>query len=185
MTTDSLKKRGKSLEDAYFNKQDAKHLEERKASLKVEDLRKATGLTDDKALSHLVDLGVTPETIEAIALVPLVHIAWADGEMEDAERNAILSAADEKGLDRDSLPVKILKGWLDRRPSDDLFEAWTGYIQALHDIVEPDLLADLAESITGFSRDVAEAAGGFLGIRSVSKEESKAIEQVTEAFTRK
>ncbi len=180
--SDFLNNRGKSLEDAFFRKQDAKLLGKKKHQIAM---REISGLDNDKVLDHLIELGVTPETLEAIALVPLVHVAWADGNMNEHERDAILKATDAKGIERDSESFETLRGWLDQKPNAKLFTTWVEYIRALHDVVEADHLAELATSITAFAEDVAKAAGGFLGLRSISKEEESALAEITAAFSPK
>ena len=35
----------------------------------------------------------------ALALIPLVEVAWADESMDDREKEAILAAAADEGLD--------------------------------------------------------------------------------------
>ena len=180
--SDSLKERGRSLEEAFFKKEESKQLEGHRKKLQVNELAEASGLDNTKALAPLVDLGVTADTIAAIALVPLIHVAWADGEMQENERKAILEAADEKGIKNDSPAHQLLDSWLDERPKATLFAAWSEYIGALKDEVDDKALAELKESIASFARDVAKSAGGFLGIKAVSGDEERALDEVEKAF---
>ncbi len=180
--SDALKERGKSLEEAFFKQEESKQLEGHRKKLQIKELAEASGLDNGEALAPLVELGVTPDTMAAIALVPLIHVAWADGNMDDSEREAILSAADEKGLTTDSPAHKLLDSWLDQKPGKDLFVAWKDYIGALRDVVDDKVLLDLKDSINAFARDVAKSAGGFLGIKSVSGAEETALADVNAAF---
>ena len=60
--TISLEDRGRALEDEFFNKENAKKIEALKEKLddkrSREDLRKASGMTDDAVLDKLVELGL-------------------------------------------------------------------------------------------------------------------------------
>jgi len=107
----TLEDRGRALEDEFFNKENAKKIEALKEKLDEqrsrEDLRKASGMTDDAVLDKLVDLGLSAQTITALSLVPLVTVAWADGSIQDNERNAILQAAHGKNLENGSPGYKL------------------------------------------------------------------------------
>src|SRR5438093_3879508 len=96
-----------------------------------DDLRKASGMTDDAVLDKLVHLGLKANTIAALSLVPLIQFAWADGTIQDNERTAILQGAHGKGLEKGSDGYELLQSWLKTKPSDDLLEAWEAYIKAL------------------------------------------------------
>ena len=56
-------------------------------------------------LAELARVGVRPETLSAVALIPLVMVAWADGRVDESERLAILNAlgALEAARQHDSL----------------------------------------------------------------------------------
>ena len=67
---------------------------------RAEDLAAASGIQNPAVLEALAAVGVRAETLTALALVPLVAVAWADGEVQTGERFAILRAAHELGLER-------------------------------------------------------------------------------------
>src|SRR6185436_4385506 len=94
-----------------------------------EELRKASGMTDDAVLDQLVALGLRSNTIAALSLVPLIQVAWADGAIQDNERTAILQGAHGKGLEEGSDGYELLQRWLERQPGDELFTAWEAYIK--------------------------------------------------------
>src|SRR5580765_3358229 len=96
-----------------------------------EELRKASGMSDDAVLDKLVALGLKANTIAALSLVPLIAVAWADGQIQDNERTAILQGAHGKGLEQGTDGYELLQTWLKQPPSDELFLAWEAYIKAL------------------------------------------------------
>src|SRR5258705_12463722 len=96
-----------------------------------EDLKKVSGMSDDAVLDKLVALGLKANTIAALSLVPLIAVAWADGQIQDNERSAILQGAHGKGLEQGTDGYELLQTWLAKRPSDDLFSPWEAYIKGL------------------------------------------------------
>src|SRR4029078_2655824 len=133
-----------------------------------EDLRKASGMSDDAVLDQLVALGLRGNTIAALSLVPLIHVAWADGAIQDNERTAILQGAHGKGLEEGSDGYELLQSWLKRRPGDELFTAWEAYIKSLAAQLNDEQNRLLRNQIVGFAKLVATAAGGILGFGKVS-----------------
>src|SRR5687768_6259385 len=119
----TLEERGRALENQFFEKENQKKLEAMRAKEAAqatrEDLRKASGMTDDAVLDKLVALGLKTNTIAALSLVPLIEVAWADGEVQDNERNAILQGAHGKGLEQGSDGYELLQSWLRKKPTSE------------------------------------------------------------------
>lgn len=186
MSTLSLEDRGRALEDEFFNKENAEKIEALKAQLHAQEdraaLSKASGMTDTTVLDQLLALGLTAPTITALSLVPLVFVAWADGEMQDKEREAILQGAHAKGLTADSPGHKLLETWLAKRPADALLAAWESYIHALSTQLNADQKRLLRTQIVSFAKIVADAAGGILGFGKTSSAEEAMLERLGNAF---
>lgn len=186
MSDDFLGDRRMALEEAFFRKENEKHLAELRAELAAkkskEELRTASGVTDEAALDHLVELGVSGHTLAALSLVPLIHVAWADGKMDEREREAVLMAASGKGIEPDSAGHRLLAGWLARPPEPVLFDAWRAYIKELASSLVPGQRGLLKSQILAFAQTVAESAGGFLGMKSVSAAEKAALAEIEAAF---
>jgi hypothetical protein len=184
----TLEDRAKALEDQFFEKENQKKLEAMRAKetekATREELRKASGMTDDAVLDKLIALGLKTNTIAALSLVPLIEVAWADGEIQDNERNAILQGAHGKGLEQGSDGYELLQSWLKRRPAPALAEAWEAYIKALASQLNDEQNKLLRNQIVGFAKMVAAAAGGFLGIGRVSAAEEKVLARIEAAFNR-
>lgn len=187
MPSDFLAERKKGLEEAFFAEQDAilrrrlREADEVKA--RRDALASASGIKDAAVLDKLAAAGLTGETVAALSLVPLVLVAWADGEVDERERAAALSAAEEIGLSRDEPSHALLQGWLDRRPPQDLHAAWKAYAAALSATLDPMARRALRTGMMDRARYVAEAAGGFLGMgRRVSDAEQAVLDELGRAF---
>lgn len=179
-----LRSRGQILVDEFFRWREselppaASARESAEAETSLEELSLASGITDEGTLRLLMDLELSMDLLSALALVPLVEVAWADGHMDDKERSAILQAADAQGIDANSPAYELLAKWLDRRPTSQLFDAWRDYIAALMEPLLANERAQLREALLGRARDVAEAAGGFLGLGAVSREEAAVLDRL-------
>jgi len=184
----TLEERGRALENQFYEKQDKEKLAAMKKKLDSQttrdELRKASGMTDDAVLDKLVGLGLRANTIAALSLVPLIEVAWADGEIQDNERTAILQGAHGKGLEQGSDGYELLQSWLRKKPDPGLIEAWEAYIKALTGQLNDEQNKLLKNQIVGFAKMVAAAAGGFLGIGKVSASEEKALHRIDAAFAR-
>lgn len=185
---ESLEERGRALENQFYEKENKEKLaamkEKMDAQRSREDLRKASGMTDDAVLDKLVELGLRANTIAALSLVPLIEVAWADGEIQDNERTAILQGAHGKGLEQGTDGYELLQTWLKKRPDTELFEAWESYIKALASQLNDEQNRLLRNQIVGFAKMVAASAGGFLGIGKVSASEEKSLAKIEQAFDR-
>lgn len=186
MSKDVFAERKQALEDAFFKKAEKEQVEKYRDKLRkqetIEELREISGMESDEVLRHLVDAGITGETIAAIALVPLVHVAWSDGDLDKKEREAIIQAAEHKGIKADTPAWELLGHWLEDKPGKELFAAWSLYIGGLEAHLEGDQVTELRDQIVEFARDVARSAGGFLGFGSVSESETKALDEIAAAF---
>jgi hypothetical protein len=188
MSDISLEERGAALEDEFFHKEDQKKLAKMKEKLSAEEalveLRKASGMSDEVVLEKLVGLGLRGPTVAALSLVPLIAVAWADGEIQDNERESILHAANAKGMAAGSPGHELLTSWLTRKPDDSLVDAWEGYMKALMSQLNDEQVRILKNQIVGFAKVIAESAGGFLGFGKVSGSESKVLDRIEKAFAR-
>jgi hypothetical protein len=184
----TLEERGRALENQFYEKENQTKLAQMKTKLDSQqtkdELRKASGMSDDAVLDKLVTLGLRGNTIAALSLVPLIQVAWADGEVQDNERVAILQGAHGKGLEQGTDGYELLQSWLKRRPGDELFGAWEAYIKALAAQLNDEQNRLLKNQIVGFAKMVAAAAGGILGFGKVSASEEKVLHRIEAAFVR-
>jgi hypothetical protein len=188
MSEVTLEERGRALENQFYEKENQEKLTAMKEKLDgqrdKDDLRKASGMTDEAVLDKLVALGLRTNTIAALSLVPLIQVAWADGTIQDNERNAILQGAHGKGLEQGTDGYELLQTWLAKRPDEELFVAWEAYIKALAAQLNDEQNRLLKNQIVGFAKMVAASAGGILGFAKVSKDEEKVLHRIEAAFAR-
>ena len=123
-----LADREKALEELFFEKQNRKLVEQLRAEREQTEAREGlaalTGIENDALIESLVGLELRPETWAALSLLPLVEVAWADGNVDDKERQAVLSAAEANGGGRGSASRELLESWLAERPASGYLEAW-------------------------------------------------------------
>lgn len=179
--------RAKSLEDAFFYNKDKKLIEQLHKMEKMKEtkaaLAKVSGITNDSVLEKLVRLNVRPEVIASLAVIPLVEVAWADGEIHEEEEKAVLKAACVTFITKNSVDFDLLKSWLERKPDAKLLKAWIHYIEGLCEQLTINQRKALKKEFLGHAKEVAKAAGGFLGLgNKISKAEQKILDKLESAF---
>jgi hypothetical protein len=186
MSKDFLADRRKALEEAFFAKQDTKLVArlraERERTLAIAALRSASSIDDPDLLARLVDRGIDARSWTALALVPLVEVAWADGSVEPKERDAILAMAREHGVMPGSPGEALLENLLTKRPEPAVFAAWGGYVTELASSFTAGERGAMRERLVERAHKVAKAAGGLLGIASISEAEKRVIAALEKPF---
>lgn len=182
MSNDVLHARGKTLEDLFFEQLDRKKIEALRAKAAAEEsvagLSASTGIDDAALLQTIVGLGVTPDTLAAFALVPLLFVAWADGLLDENERKAVLVEAAAMGLREGTPGHALLSGWLTREPKDALFDAWQAFHVELAKHLSDAAKASFRSDLQAKAGRVARASGGFLGLGAVSDVEQAALDRL-------
>jgi hypothetical protein len=74
----------------------------------------------DAALVDLHDYGFDPCTVSLLELLPIVELAWADGEISSRDRRLLTGAAARRPGIRGRACTQ-LSHWLARRPPDVMF----------------------------------------------------------------
>lgn len=186
MDDDSLQKRGNALEAQFFSEVDRKLVEKLRAEIAhktaADRLKSSTGLQDDAVISELLGLGINDETLSALALFPLVWVAWADGTVEPAERAAILKAAADAGIESRSAAAALLEVWLKKSPSEEVATAWVDYVRALKAAAGSATVQRIKQSVLERAARVADSAGGILGLGRVSAKERGVLQRLERAF---
>lgn len=181
-----LEERGESLEEEFFRKQNQEIIARMRAAEERErareHLRAATGIEDVGVLDRLLDDGVTHATVTALALAPLVAVAWADRRLEDRERRAVLHEADDAGIEPGTPEHEQLQAWLLEAPGAELLSTWSNYAQGMIKTLPEQDRADFSATVMRRCRAVAQAAGGFAGMGRVSPEEQRVLAQVEAAL---
>jgi hypothetical protein len=186
MSKDFLADRRKALEEEFFRQEDRRKLEALRAAAKrratAAELREVSGIEDAAVLEELADLGITRETLAAVALAPLVHVAWADRRIADTERGMVLARAHDKGIESGSPAYQLLESWLKEPPPTALFEGWTRYVRSLSANLLPARAEELRRQILSFAREVALAAGGAMNLGKITEQQQRVLDAVEAAF---
>lgn len=181
-----MQTRARTLEDLFFLKQDQILMEEFHRMEEMKEtkasLAKVSGISNDEILQKLVDLDIRPDVVASLALVPLVAVAWSDGEIHEKEKAAVLKA-DSELFPKNSPDLKILEQWLKHKPKPQLLQAWKHYVKGLCEEMTASQKAALRTEIIGHARQVAQATGGFLGLgNKISSAEQDMLDQLDKAF---
>jgi len=185
--SDSLQERGRSLEEAFFKQRDAELIEQRKKIEKMKQnkdaLAEISGIRNPEVLDKLIALEISPTLLASLTILPLVEVAWADGQLEQNERKAILEATVKGGFAKGSIDYALLNAWLKEKPAPKFLEAWIHYVRGLQEVLSPKEVEDFKHELLNRARKVAEASGGLLGLTSkVSPEELAVLKKMEDAF---
>ena len=182
MTHSSFDERRKALENAFFHKRDSdllRQLRERMQRLEHKTkLAEVTGIREEGLLERLIDLQITPESLGALMLVPLVEVAWASGTVHSKQRQAVIKAAQQSGVAPDSAAHRLLADWLATRPGPELLSTWKDYVHSQSRRMGRAALAAMRDDIMDRALFVAESAGGILGFHKVAREERAKLEEL-------
>ncbi len=129
---------------------------------RVEALAEGTGIDDAKLLDRLAAQGIDGETVEVLHLVPLIAVAWADGEIQPEEAALLRDAAQRRGLN----PAAMARfdAFLETAPRPALVDSALDFIRALLAASDDDTAEAAVEGMTDLALKVASAAGGVFGL---------------------
>ncbi len=174
-------------ENAYFHELQARQREALRRKLEQEarevarlrETAEASGTADLALAERIRKLGFDGRAAEAIDLLPLVAVAWADGRIQRGERAAILGALERRGIDRKHPGFELIEALLEQKPGETYFgEA----LAVIRDLVA-ERGADL--SIAELCVEVARRSGGILGTgigETIDPSERAVLEEIAEAF---
>lgn len=123
-------------------------------------------VNDEQVKKELDALGLSEASYRAILLLPLVEVAWADGEIQAQEREEILSYAEGNRLLEGGAHA-VVEDWLTERPSADYFERGRAALVRLahyQDGFGRDIHPAHVDDVLEYCTVVAEAAGGLFGM---------------------
>jgi hypothetical protein len=180
---DSIKGRAKQAEEEYFRRKEqelvAKLKERSERETRRKGLAEAVGTTDDAILAAIEEMGFSRDVVVVLHLFPLVAVAWADGELADAERAKIVEAARAWGIAPGTPADAKLEEWLRQRPDQVTTDRALRLIRDILAFRTLDKGDDYRTNILGMCEAVAGAAGGFIGLGSkVSIAERGVIERI-------
>lgn len=169
-----------SNEDKYVHDREQEKIDKirRERQLKAIQAEETEGIahilnTTDEIAAEALALGFDKKTSRILHLVPLLQVAWADGDVDQDEKEAILSAARRNGVDDRSEAYDFLSLLMEKQPSDTFFSRVHAVIASL---IESESLekADLFREM----ENVADASGGLFGFGKTSASEKKLISEL-------
>jgi len=153
------------------------------AAMQHAALAEASGINDEAKLALLGQLGLSAGTLATLALAPLVLVAWADGAVSTAEREAVLRHGAEAGVPLGGAGMAMLESWLQAPPPPALEAAWLAYAAALAAHMAPEARMALSRHLLDEARAVARISGGFLGLlERISPGEQAVLDRMATAF---
>lgn len=175
-------------EDKYFERKQANWREDVRREKRLEAIRsqERDGIADALQTSRDVaeealELGFDQDTARVLPLVPLVEMAWADGEVSSAESRTVRELAKRFGLEPESEAFDFLRMMLDEQPSEVFFERVNRVVRKLVQN-SPDNWD--SESLVELVEQVAEASGGFFGLTNpINADERKLLQEFAEHFS--
>jgi uncharacterized membrane protein YebE (DUF533 family) len=141
-------------------------------------------MTDEELRTELARLEIDETSWRAVLLLPLVHVAWADGVIQAPEAQRIEEAARELGVDGAAL--ERVSQWLKARPDEATLQRSRQLIVTLaqqHRGLGSDLPPETTDRVLTLCQAVAEAAGGLFDLAfTVDANERSMIRELTRAL---
>ncbi len=135
--------------------------------------------------SWLAELKIPRQAYRVVSLLPLVYVAWADGKIQREERNLILKIAAERGM-LENGGQQTLERWLSIAPSPAELKTNLAILNELsrgRGEMADSFDADGLQMLLAWCQDVADAAGGMLGLVSARREsELAALKSIATAL---
>lgn len=174
----------RTKEEEYFRKKEQELIEKlrRRAALQAErrEMAETSGITNEDVLRDLQDLGYTRETVSLWHLVPLLYVAWIDGDVTNQERERLLELARTRGIQEGSPAYQQLVDWISHRPPREFFEGTLRAIRHLLASLPSGEQEACRQDLVACATQIAEASGGLLGLTpSISRAERELIERFT------
>lgn len=142
------------------------------------EIGQALGTSDEELAERIHGLGFNAETARILDLLPLIHVAWADGSVQKRERQAILQILESRGIPPGSEAWIFVESLLETRPSQTFLDET---LQVVRDLVARQ--GRSTRDIVELSLEVAEASGGFLGLAGkVSAEERELLARIADGL---
>ena len=187
MSHDAFDDRRNALEEQFFTKQNEALVKKLKdAALEKatkETVQRLTGITNETVLNALATMHLGSAAMMVMSLFPLVDVAWADGAVNDKEREIVLQQAAAVGLKPGTEAGDFLQQWLTQKPELTWHNLWASYVSELSKKLSAGDRELLKNEVLGRARLVAEASGGFLGLGwTVSATEGAVLKKLEAAF---
>jgi tellurite resistance protein len=136
------------------------------------------GTADLSLAVRIQRLGFDEHTAIVFDLLPLIHVAWADGIIQAEERKLISEVLRVRGISAGTPAYVLMGALLEARPSET-------YMRESLDVLRELLSrrAATAETIANLCVDVAAASRGLFGLgRAIDRSERELLVQIGESL---
>ena len=182
-----LEDRGHALENEYFHRKDRELI----ARLRAEGrklaerhaLENRLDTHDTAFLEQLQAAGFEPDNLVLLHLVPLVEVAWAEGEVTPRERELILAMAARRGVTDAGPAYERLVGWLDTQPDAAFFATTYEAIRKMLALEDETSRHAVQRDLESWSTRIAEATGGILGMMPISRDERECLRRIAQRLS--
>jgi hypothetical protein len=193
MPKDIFHDRERAEEAAYFHQWDATLIEKLRQKARLAEIAHALAeklqVDEPALLENIRKLGVTLDTGAAFILAPLVEVAWADGHVSHAARDAVLRIATRRGVVAGSADHRQLLEWLVHRPPEAVLRAALEAIRVGISVLPPDEGEQRIAAMVKACEEVAHATAGglskLLQPRSISDDEQAVIDVIRNYLERR
>lgn len=137
--------------------------------------------TDEAIIERLRAMHFDKDTARVLDLIPLVHVAWADGSVTTQQRSAVLDILHTRGIEGHSEAFLLIETLLEKRPSEAFLDET---LDLLHDMLGEE--SERSSDVVDLCVRVADASGGFFGFgdRISEKERAEIVHIVEKLGTR-
>lgn len=136
----------------------------------------SAGTDDLDVAARIRALGFDGDSARVFDLLPLVHVAWADGTIQRAERATLLRVLESRGIEPNSEAFRLIESLLEERPSDAFLNESLSVLRTV-----TGGLGERATDIVDLCIDIAAASGGFLGLgQRIDTDEKELIGEIVE-----
>ena len=135
--------------------------------------------TSEDVAAEALELGFDATTSSVLPLIPLIQVAWVDGTMTESEAKKVLEIAKARNVHAPEA-LEFLNMMLAKRPSAVFFERTD---RVIAHIIAQDPSNEATSDILELAKAVAEASGGFFGLKNpVGVEEKALLAELAELF---
>lgn len=169
-------------EDKYFKERDQESRAKLRAKLEQQaseldeqqKIAKSVDIDDAELASRIKQLGFDGDSARVFDLLPLIHVAWADGKIQKRERAGILRVLETRGIQPGSEAFRMIESLLEERPSDAYMKQ---SLEVLRQVTKG--LSDRAQSIVDMCIEIAASSGGIFGVgKRIGEDEKGQISEI-------
>ena len=140
----------------------------------IDDLCKSEKWSEFK--KNFAEIGIHDQTIDSLALIPLLETALDDGAISPEEKNKILCTMKNIGLLTTGIDPRLNNLWTSFKGRTAFLIVWTVYLRDLSRQMLPQEKAAFKIIVTKAWKFMVRTIGGFLKIRDLDKRMMIAIE---------